>query len=214
MRNGFRLFLMGALGVAACVGAARAADDPPPGDRVTFDSMDGVTLEGTFFKSNPQAPAKDKNSSVLLLHNIDPKTGGNSHQDEWDKLAQSLADDGYSVLSFDFRGFGASHNVNKDTFWDPIKGLHNRQAMPELANKNPPPDTIDNKDFDGAASMYYPYLVNDISAAKAYLDRHSAGGQANSSNLILVGAGEGAALGAMWMESQWHLKKVSGIDIA
>ena len=206
MRYGFRLFLMGALGAAACALTARAAD----GDRVTFDTLDGVTLEGHFYKADPKDGAKDKNATVLLLHNFG-KSGGGSNQDNWDALAQALSEDGYSVLSFDFRGFGNSHKVSKD-FWDPIKGRHNRELMPQLANKNPPPDTIEHKDFDGRSSEYYPYLVNDVTAAKTYLDKHSGNGQANSSNLILVGAGEGAAIGAMWMESQWHLQKISGID--
>ena len=206
MRYGFRLFLMGALGVAAFALTARAAD----GDRVTFDTLDGVTLEGHFYKSDPKDSAKDKNATVLLLHNVG-KSGGSSNQDGWDALAKTLSEDGYSVLSFDFRGFGNSHKVSMD-FWNSIKGRHNRECMPQLANRNPPPDTIEHKDFDNRSSEYYPYLVNDITAAKSYLDKHSSNGQANSSNLILVGAGEGATIGAMWMESQWHLQKVSGID--
>ena len=207
MRNGFRLFLMAALGAAACVCTARAGD----GDRVTFDTLDGVTLDGTFFKSDPQAPAKDKNATVLILHNFDKKNGGSSHQDGWDDLAKQLSSEGYSVLSFDFRGFGNSHSVSKE-FWDPIKGRYNREAMSHLANRNPPPDTIDHKDFDGMAGDYYPYLVNDVVAAKSFLDRQTDKGLANSSNLVLVGAGQGATVGAMWMASQWHLKRLSGID--
>ncbi len=147
---------------------------------------------------------------MLLLHNVG-KGGGSSHQDNWDDLAKALSDGGYSVLSFDFRGFGNSHKVSPD-FWDPIKGRYNREYMPQLANKNPPPDTIDHKDFDNRSNEYYPYLVNDVAAAKSYLDKHSSTGQANSSNLIVIGAGEGATIGAMWMESQWHLQKISGID--
>ena len=205
MRNGFRLFLMGALGVAACALTARAGD----GDRVTFDSLDGVTLEGTFYKATPVAPAKDKNATVLLLHNVG-KGGGSSHQDKWDDLAKGLSDDGYSVLSFDFRGFGNSHKVSPD-FWDPLKGRDNINCV-KGANRKPPPDTIDHTDFDSHSSEYYPVLVNDVSAAKSFLDKHSASGQANSSNLILVGAGEGATIGAMWMYSQWHLQKVASRD--
>ena len=207
MRYGFRLFLVGALGMAACAFAARGADDPKP---VSFDTTDGVTLRGNFWPTAPVAPAKAKDATVLLLHNVG-KNGGSSHQDGWDDLARKLSAEGYSVLSFDFRGFGNSHSVSPADFWDPIKGRHNRESV-RGANKKPPPDAIDHKDFDNNASQYYPYLVNDISAAKAYLDRHSGGGEVNSSNLILIGAGEGATLGAMWMESQMHLRKVNGID--
>jgi len=217
MRNGFRLFLMGAFGLALCVLTARAADDPKPkGDDdksvpKTFDTQDGVQLEGTFWAADPQAPAKPKDATVLLLHNIDKAKGGDSHQDNWDNLAKKLSDQGFSVLSFDFRGFGKSHAVNKDLFWDPVKGKYNRLYV-KGGNRNPPPDTIDHSDFDNNAGEYYPFLVNDIAAAKSFLDRHTGEGGVNSSNLIVVGAGEGATLGAMWMASQWHLRKLSGID--
>src|SRR5581483_8852753 len=70
------------------------------------------------------------------------------------------------------------------------------------ASKAKPPETIDHKDF---AANYYPTLVNDIAAAKAYLDRRNdLNKDVNSSNLIVIGAGEGATLGAMWMASEFH----------
>jgi len=46
--------------------------------------------------------------------------------------------------------------------------------------------------------------------AKAYLDRRNDAGQANTSSLIVIGAGEGATLGAMWMASEWHRQRVNG----
>jgi alpha-beta hydrolase superfamily lysophospholipase len=204
MRYGFRLLFLSALGVAASVFAARAGD----GDRVTFDTVDGVTLDGTFFKAAPKEGVKDKNATVLILHNVSKTSGGNSHQDGWDDLASKLSDAGYSVLSFDFRGFGHSHNVSKD-FWDPVKGKYN---LLYIKGGSRAPETIDFKDFESDAGKYYPYLVNDVVAAKAFLDRQTDRGLANSSNLVLVGAGEGATVGAMWMASQWHLKKLNGID--
>jgi len=196
---------MGALGVALCALTARAGD----GKRVTFDTQDGVTLEGTFFAASPVAPATAKDATVLILHNIDKAKGGSSHQDKWDALADTLSNQGYSVLSFDFRGLGNSHSVHPD-FWDKLKNPHNALYV-KGANKNPLPDSIKFEDFKDN-SAYYPYLVNDISAAKTWLDQASDSGRANSSNLVVIGAGEGATLGAMWMASQMHLKKVSQID--
>src|SRR5207247_7667436 len=136
--------------------------------------------------------------------NIDKKTGGSSHQDGWDDLAKKLSAEGYSVLSFDFRGFGNSHSISPG-FWDPSKNPHNVKYV-NGANKAAQPTSIDHKDFDSNASRYYPYLVNDIVAAKSFLDRRTDQGQANTSNLVVIGAGEGATLGAMWMASQWHLR--------
>src|SRR5437660_140154 len=115
MRYGFRLFLLGALGLAACAFTARGDE----GTEVKFDTLDGVTLKGTFFTADPVAPAKPKNATVLLLHNIDKDKGGSSHQDGWDDLAKALSAQGYSVLSFDFRGFGKSHEVS-EAFWNRV----------------------------------------------------------------------------------------------
>jgi pimeloyl-ACP methyl ester carboxylesterase len=208
MWNGFRLFFMAALSVAVCSLAARGADDPKKDDdtskAVQIETTDGVTLEGRFYTAAPQGKAKAKEATVLLLHNINAKTGGSSNQPGWDELAKKLQADGYSVLKFDFRGFGNSTNVSPQ-FW---KETYNRNVRG--ASKAKPPSTISHKDFDNIAGEYYPYLVNDIAAAKAYLDRRNDAGQANTSSLIVIGAGEGATLGAMWMASEWHRHKYTG----
>jgi hypothetical protein len=44
-------------------------------------------------------------------------------------------------------------------------------------------------------------LANDIAAAKAFLDEQS---DCNSSNLILIGAKDGATLGSLWLNSEFH----------
>jgi pimeloyl-ACP methyl ester carboxylesterase len=208
MWNGFRLFFMAALSVAVCSLAARGADDPKKDDdkdskAVQFETTDGVTLEGRFYTAAPEGTAKAKEATVLLLHNIS-KTGGGSNQPGWDDLAKMLQKNGYSVLKFDFRGFGNSTNVSS-SFW---KESYNKNVRG--ANKPKPPSTISHKDFDQISGEYYPYLVNDIAAAKGYLDRRNDAGQANTSSLIVIGAGEGATLGAMWMASEWHRKRVKG----
>src|SRR5205085_4628381 len=85
---------------------ARAADKST---KVTFDTSDGVTLQGTYYAS----PKGKDEPTVLLLH----KLGTDSHKDGWDNLAAALNDKGYTVLSFDFRGHGNSTAVDKDKFW-------------------------------------------------------------------------------------------------
>jgi len=101
-----------ALGLAvlmALTPASRAADS----DRVKFDTVDSVQLQGQFY------PAKGKDGKekavVLLLHDI--HKGGNSGQDGWGALAEALQKDGFAVLSFDFRGHGDSTNVGGQ-FWE------------------------------------------------------------------------------------------------
>jgi alpha-beta hydrolase superfamily lysophospholipase len=204
----FRLALACALGVAvSALAGARAAEDPPKKDKdkdkgtsqdVRFDAADGVELHGTYYPPDPAAKAKS--ACVLLLHNFDKAKGGNSHQEGWEALATDLQKDGYAVLSFDFRGHGDSKNV-KEAFWNSVKNPHNINYVKTAAKA---PDTIDRQDFAGNAASYFPYFVNDVAAAKDWLDNNAGGA---SGRLIVIGAGEGATVGALWMSSECHRQR-------
>lgn len=180
---------------------AKDKDKADTSKKVKFNSYDGVELSGTFYPK--LGTGKDKDACVILLHNFDRIKGGNSHQDGWDHLAEELQKEGYSVLSFDFRGFGDSRQVAKGQFWDRVKSRHNQI----LRNAARMPETIEFKEFPPA---YYPNLVNDIAAARAYLDHKNDAREVNTSNLILVGAGEGATLGSLWLESECKRKRMRG----
>jgi pimeloyl-ACP methyl ester carboxylesterase len=161
--------------------------------RVPFATADGVELEGTYY------PGK-KDVTVLLLHDFDPKAGGSSHKDGWDHLAEKLQEAGYTVFSFDFRGFGNSKTLRDPMhFWS---APHNRPMLRGGGVKLP--ETIDQKNFPAG---YYYYLINDIEAAKAFLDRKNDASEVNTSNLVLIGAGEGASLGALWLQTQCRLHR-------
>jgi pimeloyl-ACP methyl ester carboxylesterase len=206
-----RLFCLAVLGAAALsLGGAYAADkdkekDKDKGTNVQFDSADGVELDGTLY--TPPQGVEKKEASVILLHDVDPKLKNDDSQATgWDDLAKALAADGYTVLTFSFRGYGHSTSVKKE-FWE---NRYNSTEYLKIPNFNPlkPPDTI-SRDMYKNKSEYYPYLVNDIAAAKAFLDRKNDGGLGNTSSVIVIGAGEGATLGALWMEAEWHRQKVT-----
>jgi pimeloyl-ACP methyl ester carboxylesterase len=186
--------------------AARGAQKGPK--KVSFKTADGVEIQGTFF---PSAGDKKKDACVLLLHDFDKATGGDSHKDGWDKLAEELQKQGYTVLSFDFRGHGDSKTVKKDVFWDPRLNPQNRQG---IKTKNPTakpdtmPDTIDHKEFQAS---YYPYLVNDVAAARLFLDLKNESGEVNSGNLYVIGAGQAAIIGALWMNGEWKRQRDKNI---
>jgi alpha-beta hydrolase superfamily lysophospholipase len=190
-----RIFVALALGLLLLPGSPTAFGQAKKANskRVTFKTFDGVELGGTFY---PAEGGGKKEGCVLLLHAFDPKKGGSSHADGWDRLAAQLQKAGYSVLSFDFRGFGDSKTINPVTFW---KFSHNN-----LMRRRKGQETIDHKDFLPA---YYPQLVNDIAAAKAFLDRRNDAGEINSSNLIVIGAGDGATLGALWLANLCRLRR-------
>jgi hypothetical protein len=165
-------------------------------DNVSFRTVDGVELKGTFWTN----PDSKKNAAVLLLHNFSKQKGGSRSDEGWEALGESLAKEGYTVLSFDFRGHGDSKGVGRE-FWDPRKFPHNKLALKTGATPKDIPTEIDYKDFQTTPASYYPYLVDDIAAAKAFLDNKAGGA---SGNLIVIGAGQGATLGSMWMTSEYR----------
>jgi hypothetical protein len=170
------------------------------GEKVNFDTVDGVSLEGTYWPSKMGIKAP----CVLLLHNFEVKKGGSRNQEGWESLATVLNDKGYAVLSFDFRGHGNSTAISP-SFWN---APHNQMLKGfRLAKK---PTTINQVDFYPA---YYKYLVNDVAAAKAYLDRENDNMALNSKNMIVIGAGEGATIGAMWMASEFKRFKATTIPV-
>jgi dienelactone hydrolase len=195
-----RLFLGLALSAAVLYPAGPSlgqggAKKPANTKNVSFKTFDGVELSGVFYPES----GKRKDAVVILLHDFDLKKGGDSQKDNWADLAADLQRNGYAVLSFDFRGFGESTRVNKDTFWKAsINGLQNIRRTAKASEE------ISHKQF---TPSYIPYLVNDIAAAKAYLDRQSDQKQCNTSSVILIGAGEGATLGAMWMANECRRRK-------
>jgi pimeloyl-ACP methyl ester carboxylesterase len=85
------IVLLGAIAIAIA-----ACGEPPPPDlsgsrAVTFESSDGVRLEGRMFG--------DGSTGVVLSH-MRP-----ADQRSWFAFAKRLADEGYLVLTYDFRGY-------------------------------------------------------------------------------------------------------------
>jgi hypothetical protein len=155
-------------------------------DEVTFDTYDGVELRGTFYPAK-----KAKASCVIFLH----KFGENRQKQGWDALAQALLDADFAVLAFDFRGHGDSTNVNSD-FWKHSQNF-------SIRNGGPGKTKISHKEF---APGYVPFLANDVAAAKRFLEKQNDAGVCNASNIVVVGAEEGAAIGALWIATEWERK--------
>jgi pimeloyl-ACP methyl ester carboxylesterase len=181
------LALGAALGLLAGGSLPRAQAQAPKPEKVRFETVDQVDLEGTFY---PGGMGR-KSPTVILLH----KLGGSSTQDNWKGVAEALQKQGCSVLSFDFRGHGRSTNVGA-MFWN---HPYNARYIKVKKVGGKMPTTISQADF---MPGYIPYLTNDISAARMYLERRNDASECNVSNLILVGAEEGATLGALWVAAE------------
>jgi predicted esterase len=176
-------FLLAPQVTLAQVGAQAGGAPVPP-----IKTADGVELRGHFY----QCPKKNA-PTVLVLHAF----GEKSDAAGWKTLAQTLQPN-CSVMLFDFRGHGESKTVDPQEFWKyPI----NKGAGAKSYGK----DTIEYKNFDKMG--YLPVLANDIAAVKGYLDRQNDTGNCNTSSLILIGDREGAALGSLWLNSEWHRYK-------
>jgi hypothetical protein len=213
MRSLFHRRSLFASTVLALLLAGKASAQPMP-EEVTFDTADGVKIKGTYWPS----PKQHKAPTILLLHDFDVTKGGDSHQNGWDSLGDALNKKGYAVLSFDFRGHGKSTGINPMVFFRGVVipgGM--LPAFPQnayavragsLTGVRPDklPTVISFKDFKPG---YYPYLMADIAAAKAFLDSKSDAKELNSSNLIVIGAGDGALLGQAWVNSEFHRKKAT-----
>jgi hypothetical protein len=168
---------------------AQDAKDTDPkegkGEKVRFTSVDGVELEGVFY-----AGSKRSSPAILMLHAL----GEDSRKSSWTSLAETLNNEGYAVLTFDFRGHGKSLTIEPEKFWNIPRNISSVKGAPKK-------ETIEYKDMK---SDYYPVLVNDIAAAKAFLDNRNDAGACNTSNLIIVGADTGATLGALWLNAEWQ----------
>lgn len=155
---------------------------------VSFETADKVELKGTFYAGG------GKNSpAVILLHEI----GSDRSKGGWDKLAKELSTDGYAVLSFDFRAHGESTAVDPKTFWN---NANNSRAFKPTKQR----DKISLPDLLKNQKTYLPVLINDIIAAKRYMDVRNDSEDCNTSNTIVVGAKDGAGLGAIWMSREMN----------
>jgi len=182
------LFLTG----ASVFDSPASAQQPAAPDPVRIVTVDGVRLTGHFYASSKRnAPA------VIMLHPIGD--GKSSKSQEWKALAEALQKANYSVITFDFRGHGESTSFDStDAFW----AQPANKSFVKLKVK----EELDVKDYiknNGYASA----LVNDIAAIKAYLDRKNDEGACNTANTIVIGADNGATLGALWINSEWNRYK-------
>jgi hypothetical protein len=151
----------------------------PPPQAILFFSGDGVTLAATYYPG----PKGKEGGCVLLLHDPEPEEGPAA--DDWGRLARGLQARGHAALRLDFRGHGGSTKVGP-LFWGRPE---NRGMLASLGTK---PYAVRNR----------PWLVNDVTAARLFLDWKNDSGELNSSNLIVVGAGGGATVGMLWLAAE------------
>jgi pimeloyl-ACP methyl ester carboxylesterase len=165
---------------------------------VTLTTVDQVTLTGTLYPGEGIA----HKGCVLLLHEL----GGSRSAPEIVRLAEALQKAGHDVFTFDFRGHGDSTRVFPSIFWaqHANQGLKGFKKGVVFAKQS---ETISKDDMD---TSYHPWLVNDLAAARLELDRLGDSGKVQPGSLVVIGAGESATLGAMWMLSEhWRYQAIT-----
>jgi pimeloyl-ACP methyl ester carboxylesterase len=195
------------LALAALIGLTAAAAGPaqPPAKdmpktatdpnkfRVPIPTADYVELDGTYYRGT-----KGRDTPcVILVHNF----RSDRTKSGLDELAKALNNKGFAVLTFDLRGHGGSVNVSP-SFWavaankNGIMGGNAKQTTISFAKFKP---------------TYLPWLVNDIAAARHFLEVKNDAGELNAQSIFIVGCGEGASLGMEFVASEWQRQYVVGV---
>jgi pimeloyl-ACP methyl ester carboxylesterase len=174
------------LGTAATVLGAES-------ERVRFITADFVEIQGLYYPGDQGI----KSPAVIMLHPL----GSSIEAPGWSDLAKKLQEKHFAVLTFDFRGHGGSVSVTPQ-FWTSEPTNQQLKSFKGPKSKS----TISNNDFKSAANMVS--FINDICAAKRYLDTKNDGSECNSAKTFVVGAGSGATLGAVWINSEWRRRAV------
>lgn len=93
--------------IAAYASSGRAQPNVRPPERVRFATKDGGVLHGDVYGAGERG--------VVLAH------GGRFNKESWEKQARALANAGFHVLAFDFRGYGKSRGPGQqDIFSAPL----------------------------------------------------------------------------------------------
>jgi hypothetical protein len=188
------LLVVGLTGLAQVPPAAQKTTAPPVTEQdrpqvVPITTVDGAELEGSYFRgtSGRDTPC------VLMVHRL----GSDRARDaNWLGLALALKRAGFAVLTFDLRGHGKSKSVRPE-FWTVAA---NRELI-RGGRATRKPTTISHEDFQ---ARYIPMLVNDILAARRFLEDKNDAGELNTNSIFVLGAQEGASLGLLFAAAEFQ----------
>ena len=169
---------------------------PLPVRRVQFSTADGLSLEGRLW---PVRRPKEANTVLLLP---DARRGGGM-SGTMIQVALTLQKEGYSVFAFDFRGQGDNRLRDAgipNAFYGscPANALLQKnlaKGRRTAASRAKPP-------LEKLPAWYRPWLVQDVIAARCFLDAMHDNAEVNSQNLIVVAIGEGGLIAPLWLSTE------------
>jgi hypothetical protein len=167
----------------------------PARKAVDFQTVDMVRLRGWLY---PSPKGGKVSPCILMLH----EPGQHSDGEGWQGLARALQRAGCSVVTFDFRGHGRSRQVvSLPSFWkEQVNAKVLASVRLEMRKRarggGRAPFVLDHTTFP---NVYQPWFIQDLVAARLWLDEQHEKGALNTSNLIVVAAGESTALMTIWL---------------
>jgi pimeloyl-ACP methyl ester carboxylesterase len=176
-----------------------AAQEDTTKVRVPIPTADGLELDGTFY--TPTKNGGTNSPCVMLVH----RYGSDRTKGEWNALAKLLQAKGFAVLSFDLRGHGGSTAVAQPSvFWS---NPWNRNGIKHASERR---TSITYTDFQRS---YLPMLVNDLVAARRFIDTKHDARECNAASLFVIGAQEGASLGLLWVATEFERRVPIGTGV-
>jgi hypothetical protein len=176
-------------------------EESPLAEDVRIETCDGVRLHATLYPS-PKDQVTEQGPCVLMVPDVG--MAGSRTDAAWVRLAKRLQKDGCAVLTFDFRGCGENRSSGQlaNRFWE--YQANKTVLLPRMKKGAELPTSLDANLFP---PTYLPWLLQDIVAARNFVDIQHEEGRLNSHNLVVITAGKGAMLTAFWFAAEHHRYK-------
>jgi len=174
---------------------------------VGITTSDGLSLKGYWF----QGTAIEKNNPDAVIMVPAP---GNKINDSWIWLAKALSEKNFSVLLFDWRGVGLNGPdgvgagvgilVDKTRFWDePYNGRLLGSSKATIERRGLEYSKI--YPVGNSAGSYRDFMfMNDLLAARFFLDQENDRGKCNTNRVWIISEKEGSQLGMAFIATEFQ----------
>ncbi len=179
-------------GIAFLSNTRQINGQPAEPDVVRIETVDGLNLWGKWF----QGGKGNKSDTVLLVHAY----GQACSKGQWETLAKALQKEDFSVLMLDLRGHGESAKTRALKDWTLFcEQAYNRHSG---YNLNPKANTQEIK-LTSFRPAYYPYLINDLAAARRFIDKKNDSNHCNSGRIFIIAEGSICPLVMMTVSTEY-----------
>src|SRR5258708_31923762 len=176
-------------GLPSLASTSPSQGHPADPDIVRIKTADGLNLWGKWFSGGKG----EKSDAVILVHSY------GTDSTKWEPLAKTLQKEGYSVLMFDLRGHGKSSDFKVID----IASDFTKQSYNVLAGHGMNPMKIKDLKKEKFRPSYYPYLINDIAAARMFVDQRNDNKECNSGRIFIIGDSNISPLVMMWCSTEF-----------